>query len=52
MATLSQEVADIQTAKDIAMQIAAMNPVAIDEASIPQSEIDIHPSLEPQNPGY
>jgi elongation factor Ts len=29
-----------QVGKDIAMQIAAMNPVAIDQASIPQSEID------------
>lgn len=29
-----------QVGKDVAMQIAAMNPVAIDEASIPQAEID------------
>ncbi len=29
-----------QVGKDIAMQIAAMSPVAIDEASIPQAEID------------
>ncbi|WP_347839743.1 translation elongation factor Ts [uncultured Draconibacterium sp.] len=31
---------DVQVGKDIAMQIAAMAPVAIDEASIPQAEID------------
>jgi len=31
---------DEQVGKDVAMQIAAMAPVAIDEASIPQSEID------------
>ncbi|MCY1720459.1 translation elongation factor Ts [Prolixibacteraceae bacterium Z1-6] len=29
-----------QVGKDVAMQIAAMAPVAIDEASIPQAEID------------
>ena len=31
---------DYQVGKDIAMQVAAMAPVAIDEASIPQAEID------------
>ncbi|WP_321370998.1 translation elongation factor Ts [uncultured Draconibacterium sp.] len=31
---------DLQVGKDIAMQVAAMAPVAIDEASIPQAEID------------
>ncbi|WP_297087027.1 translation elongation factor Ts [uncultured Draconibacterium sp.] len=31
---------DVQVGKDIAMQVAAMAPVAIDEASIPQAEID------------
>jgi elongation factor Ts len=29
-----------QVGKDVAMQVAAMSPVAIDEASIPQAEID------------
>jgi elongation factor Ts len=31
---------DIQVYKDIAMQIAAMNPVAVDKADVPQSVID------------
>ena len=31
---------EVQVGKDVAMQIAAMAPIAIDEASIPQSEID------------
>lgn len=31
---------DEQVGKDVAMQIAAMNPVAIDESSIPQAAID------------
>ncbi|MFW6257424.1 MAG: translation elongation factor Ts [Prolixibacteraceae bacterium] len=31
---------DIQVAKDIAMQVAAMAPVAVDTNSIPQAEID------------
>lgn len=29
-----------QVAKDVAMQVAAMAPIAVDESSIPQSEID------------
>lgn len=31
---------ETQVGKDVAMQVAAMNPVALDEASIPQAEID------------
>jgi len=31
---------DIQVAKDVAMQIAAMSPVAIDKTDVPQSVID------------
>ena len=31
---------EAQVGKDIAMQVAAMNPVALDETSIPQAEID------------
>ena len=31
---------DVQVGKDVAMQVAAMAPVAIDEDSIPQAEID------------
>jgi len=31
---------DAQVGKDVAMQIAAMAPVAVDEGSIPQAEID------------
>lgn len=31
---------DIQVYKDIAMQVAAMNPVAVDKADVPQSVID------------
>ncbi len=34
------KVADSQVGKDVAMQIAAMNPVAIDEHDVPQSVID------------
>ncbi len=32
--------ADLQVYKDIAMQVAAMNPVAVDKADVPQSVID------------
>jgi len=31
--------ADVQVYKDIAMQVAAMNPVAVDKADVPQSVI-------------
>ena len=31
---------DLQVYKDIAMQVAAMNPVAVDKADVPQSVID------------
>lgn len=34
------KVADPQVGKDVAMQIAAMNPVAIDQNDVPQSVID------------
>ena len=33
-------VADVQVGKDVAMQIAAMNPVAVDKDDVPQSVID------------
>lgn len=36
----SKENIDIQLAKDIAMQVAAMNPVAIDKDNVPQNIID------------
>jgi elongation factor Ts len=31
---------DVQVGKDVAMQVAAMAPIAVDEKSIPQNEID------------
>lgn len=34
------KVTDIQTAKDIAMQVAAMNPIAIDREDVPQEVIE------------
>ena len=37
---LNQTVADAQVGKDVAMQVAAMNPVAIDSSSVPQDVID------------
>ncbi|MFZ5431913.1 MAG: translation elongation factor Ts [Bacteroidota bacterium] len=37
---LSQEVADIQVGKDVAMQVAAMNPVAVDRDAVPQTTIE------------
>lgn len=40
MVGFSKAVADAQIGKDIAMQIAAMNPVAIDKENVPQSVID------------
>lgn len=36
----NKKVSDIQVAKDVAMQIAAMNPVAIDKNDVPQDVID------------
>ena len=36
----NKNVDDIQVAKDIAMQVAAMAPVAIDKDDVPQSEVD------------
>ena len=36
----SKKLADIQVGKDVAMQIAAMNPVAVDKDSIPASVIE------------
>ena len=40
MATLSQEVEDIQIAKDVAMQVAAMNPVSVSKDDVPQEVVD------------
>jgi elongation factor Ts len=37
---LNKKIADIQVAKDVAMQIAAMNPVAIDKDAVPQNIIE------------
>ncbi|MCQ2960312.1 MAG: translation elongation factor Ts [Bacteroidales bacterium] len=34
------KVADAQVGKDVAMQVAAMNPVAVDQKDVPQSVID------------
>ncbi|MCQ2607766.1 MAG: translation elongation factor Ts [Bacteroidales bacterium] len=34
------KVADAQVGKDVAMQVAAMNPVAVDQNDVPQSVID------------
>ncbi len=36
----NQQIEDIQVAKDVAMQVAAMAPVAVDKEDVPQSEID------------
>jgi elongation factor Ts len=33
-------ISELQVGKDIAMQIAAMNPVAIDKSDVPQQVID------------
>lgn len=40
MVGLNLENADAQVGKDVAMQIAAMNPVAIDKEDVPQEVID------------
>lgn len=40
MVGLNQENTDAQVGKDVAMQIAAMNPVAIDKGDVPQEVID------------
>lgn len=37
---LTQEVEDIQVAKDVAMQVAAMNPVSVSKDDVPQDIID------------
>ena len=39
------KVADPQVGKDVAMQIAAMSPVAVDQNSVPQSVIDYELSI-------
>ena len=36
----SEKVNDAQLGKDVAMQVAAMNPVAVDQDAVPQSVID------------
>ena len=40
MVSFNKALPDAQVGKDVAMQIAAMAPVAIDEKSVPQAEID------------
>jgi elongation factor Ts len=37
---LNQTLADVQVGKDVAMQVAAMNPVAVDRESVPQTTIE------------
>jgi len=40
MVSFNKTLADVQVGKDVAMQIAAMSPIAVDEKSVPQAEID------------
>ncbi|MBN1337864.1 MAG: elongation factor Ts [Bacteroidales bacterium] len=40
LVTLSKEDIELQTAKDVAMQVAAMNPVSVDKNTVPQWIID------------
>jgi len=40
LVSLNKKVADIQVAKDVAMQVAAMAPVAVNKDRVPQSIID------------
>lgn len=40
LVSLNKTVADIQVAKDVAMQVAAMAPVAVNKERVPQSIID------------
>jgi elongation factor Ts len=40
MVGLNKEIADPQTGKDVAMQVAAMNPVAIDKDAVSQDIVD------------
>jgi len=40
LVTLSKEDIELQTAKDVAMQVAAMNPVSVDKNTVPQYIID------------
>ncbi|HPF50942.1 MAG TPA: translation elongation factor Ts [Draconibacterium sp.] len=40
MVSFNKALADVQVGKDVAMQIAAMSPIAVDEKSVPQAEID------------
>ena len=37
---LNKTVADVQVGKDVAMQVAAMNPVAVNRESVPQATIE------------
>lgn len=40
LVAMTKEVADIQVAKDVAMQVAAMNPVSVSKDDVPQEIID------------
>lgn len=40
MVSFNKALADVQVGKDVAMQVAAMAPIAVDEKSIPQAEVD------------
>jgi elongation factor Ts len=39
MVGFNKKLADVQVGKDVAMQIAAMNPVAVDKASVPEAVV-------------
>lgn len=39
MVGFNKKLADVQVGKDVAMQIAAMNPVAVDKASVPEATV-------------
>jgi len=40
MVSFNKTLTDVQVGKDVAMQIAAMSPIAVDEKAVPQAEID------------
>ena len=40
MVSFNKTLTDVQVGKDVAMQIAAMSPISVDEKSVPQAEID------------
>ena len=40
LVSFNKTLTDVQVGKDVAMQIAAMSPISVDEKSVPQAEID------------